>query len=181
VAQLAASIKPAPDFKTIADLNIAGSGPDAMKAFAASAEAVLRSNTSDATTTDLDYLKSAVIDGNDAALEHIASIAKGFRSSAAGIAALPVPQELAKADLSLINIFMRMSELDSDFTQTNTDPLAAILALQQYQTVATALQTAFADIGTVYATSYVSLPSGAPGAAFVNMIADIQREGARKL
>jgi hypothetical protein len=75
---------------------------------------------------------------------------------------------------------MRMGELDTDFTKANTDPLVAILALQQYQTVATALQKAFVDIGDAYAAAYVSLPSGVPGASFVNMVADIEREQVKK-
>ena len=180
VSMLTSTIQPAPNYKNIGELAVSGSGADAMKAFAVSAEAVLRTNKSDATTTDINYLKSAVIDGNESAYEHLLSIAKGFRSSAAGLAALPVPAELAQADLLLINTFMRMGELDTDFTKANTDPLVAILALQQYQTVATALQKAFADIGDTYAAAYVSLPSGVPGAAFVNMVADIERKQAEK-
>ena len=176
VAALTSSIKPAPDFKSMKDLNVTGSGPEAMRTFAVSAEAVLRNNKSDATTTDIAYLKSAIIDGNESAYGHIASIAKGFRSSAAGIAVLPVPEELASDALLLINTLMRMGELDTDFTQAESDPLVAILALQQYQTVTTALGKAFLNIGKDYAAAYISLPSGAPGAMFVNMIADIERE-----
>jgi hypothetical protein len=180
VETLAASIQPTPDFKSLSDLNVVGSGPDAMNAFAASAEAVLLKNTNDATTTDIAYLHSALIDGNDSAYAKIASIAKGYRGSAAGLAALPVPQELAEADLLLINTLMRMSELDIDFTRVNEDPLAAILALQQYQTVATALAQVFLDIGNAYASANLSLPAGAPGALFVNMTADVQRKQAAK-
>lgn len=180
VAALTSSIKPAPDFKAMKDLNVTGSGSDAMKTFAMSAEAVLLKNTNTATTSDINYLRSAIIDGNKSAYDHIASIAKSYRASAAGIAALPIPAELAEEALFLINILMRMSELDTDFTQTEADPLVAILALQQYQTVATALREAFVDIGDAYAKAYVTIPTGAPGALFVNVIADLKREQAAR-
>lgn len=178
VAALTSSIKPAADFKSMKDLNITGSGAEAMLAFAASAEAVLLKNTNTATTSDINYLRSAIIDGNKSAYEHIASIAKSYRASAAGLAVLPIPKELAEDVLLLINTLMRMSQLDTDFTQAEADPLVAILALQQYQTVATVLGRAFVNIGNVYATAGIAIPTGAPGALFVNMIADVERKQA---
>lgn len=175
---LTSSIKPAPDYKAMKDLQVTGSGVDAMKAFAIQAEAILLKNTNEATTTDINYLKRAIIDGDESAYGYILSIAKGYRGSAAGLAAVPVPKELAQDSLLLINTMMRMSQLDVDFTKADSDPLAAILALQQYQTVATALGKAFINIGKIYAEAGIALPAGAPGALFVNMIADIEREQA---
>jgi hypothetical protein len=171
---LTSTIKAAPDFKSLSDLTVSGSGFDAMKTFAASAEAVLLRNSNTATTTDLQYLKNAIINGDESAYGQIAAIAKSYRASAAGIAALPVPKELAVDGLSLINALMRMSGLDTDFTKAANDPLIAILALQQYETVVTAMGNAFLAIGNDYAAAGLSLPAGAPGARFVNMIADIK-------
>lgn len=178
IQRLTSTVKAAPDYKAIADLTISESGADAMRSFAANAEAVLLKNTNDATTTDINYLKSALIDGDTSAYGHILSIASGLRDSAAGLAVLSVPKELAQADLLLINILMRLSQIDVDFTKAGTDPLVAILALQQYQTVTTALGKAFIDIGDIYTKANVSLPPGAPGARFVNMTANIQSKQA---
>ncbi len=174
VNQLASSVKPAPDFKTAADLTVSGSGPDALRAFAVDAEAVLAKNTSDGTETDIDYLKAELEQGDTSAVPHIVSIAKMYRDSATGLAVLPVPQELAAADLSLLNTLMRLSEIDSDFARVEDDPLTAILALQQYAQVTQSLGKAFTDIGNVYAKADVVIPKGAPGASFVNMIADVK-------
>ena len=96
-----------------------------------------------------------------------------YRGSAAGLAVLPVPRELAAADLALINTLMRLSQVDSDFTRADSDPLVAILAIQQYAQVTQALGDAFSGIGKVYAAAGVVLPKGAPGASFVNMIANV--------
>ncbi|MHB8860205.1 MAG: hypothetical protein ACYC48_00515 [Minisyncoccota bacterium] len=173
ISQLASSVKPAPDFKSASDLTVSGSGADALKAFAASAEAVLVKNTSDATSTDLEYLQQALKNGDETAIPHIASIAKMYRGSAAGLAVLPVPRELAATDLALINTLMRLSEVDSDFTRVDSDPLTAILAIQQYAQVTQSLGQAFVAIGNVYAAAGITLPKGAPGASFVNMISNV--------
>ena len=53
---LTSSVTAAPDYKSASDLTVSGSGTDALKAFAVSAEAVLAANTDDATTSEINYL-----------------------------------------------------------------------------------------------------------------------------
>ncbi|KKW45324.1 MAG: hypothetical protein UY97_C0026G0007, partial [Parcubacteria group bacterium GW2011_GWB1_57_6] len=173
LSSLSSAITAAPDFKSAKDLTVSGSGAEALRAFAADAEAVLLKNTNNATTSELNYLKNAVENNDITALSHIASIAKGYRDSAAGLAMLPVPQELASVDLALINSLMRMSEIATDFTRVNDDPLAAMLALQQYPQAVLALGNAFVRIGTIYKDADVSLLASTPGASFVNLISDV--------
>ncbi len=170
---LSSVIVPAPDFKSTEDLIISGSGPEALAAFAANAEAVLVKNRSTASMSEINYLKSAVETNDDAALAHIASIAKGYRDAAAGLAALTVPAALAADHLALINSMMRMSEIATDFTRVHTDVLATILALQQYPQTVLALGNAFIHINAAYKSAGVSIPAGAPGASFVNLIPDV--------
>lgn len=173
VSSLSSAITTAPDFKSGKELNVSGSGSDAMKAFAVSAEAVLLKNTTDATKTPLGYLKSILEDNDTTATPHLASIAKMYRGSAAGLAALPVPTELTADNLALINALMRMSEIVNDFTKADSDPLATILALQQYVGVAQALGNAFLNIGTAYTIVGITLPAGTPGASFVNFASEV--------
>lgn len=167
------SVSLAPDYKSAKDVTVSGSGADTMRAFAVSAEAVLTKNTANATKTPLGYLKSLLQDNDTTVIPHLVSIAKMYRGSAAGLAMLPVPEELAVANLTLINALMRMSEITSDFTRADSDPLATILALQQYMGVAQALGTAFMNIDSAYTTAGVSIPAGAPGASFVNLVASV--------
>ena len=68
---------------------------------------------------------------------------------------------------------MGMSEIATDFTRADTDPLATMLALDQYPRAVIALGTAFTNIGRIYAAAGVTLPDKTPGASFVNLIADI--------
>ncbi|MFH1178594.1 MAG: thrombospondin type 3 repeat-containing protein [bacterium] len=180
---LSSIVVAAPDFKSMNDLLVFGSGADALKTFAVKAEAILLKNTSTATTSEIIYLKNAVENNDTTAIPHIASIAKAYRDSAVGLAALPVPQELATDILALINAMMRTSEIATDFARVNTDPFATMLALQQYPQTAFALGNAFINIGKIYTTASISLPNGSPGASFANLISDIaadQKSSAKK-
>lgn len=177
---LSSSVVPAPDFKTAKDLRVAGSGAEAMKAFAADAEAVLRKNTTTAVKSELLYLQDALQKGDTTAYANISSIAKGYRESAIGLSVLSVPAELASTHLTLINALMRTSQVADDFAKAETDPLTTMLALQQYLPATTALSTTFVNIGQIYARVGISLPAGALGASFVNLIADMERERANK-
>ena len=176
LSSLSSVVAVAPDFKSLKDITVSSSGPDALTAFAVNAEAVLLKNTSDASKSEILYLKDALENNDVTAFSHIASIAKQYRDSAIGLAVLPVPEELAADDLALINAMMRVSGIASDFTRADTDPLAAILALQQYPQAVRALATAFIHIGNIYKTAGVSLPAGVPGASFVNLITDVANE-----
>jgi len=170
---LSSAIVAAPDYKVAKDMTVSGSGADALKAFAASAEAVLLKNTSTAAKSEIYYLQAAVEEGDASALAHITSIAKAYRDSAAGLAVLPAPRELAAAHLLLVNALMRTSQIADDFTRANADPLATMLALKQYPQAVLNLSDAFLQIGTIYRDAGITLPKNALGASFVNLIADV--------
>lgn len=175
MAQFAAGISAAPDFKTLQDLATASNTADALRAYATAAGTVFATNTANASTSEIVYLRQAVQDpANDAVpLAHIASIAKLYRQTAVGLATLPVPTSLAPYDLAIINAFARLSGILSDFTKVDTDPMAAMLAIQQYPAAIQQLGDGLIGINKVYITANVSFPQGDPGAAFVNIIPSI--------
>ncbi len=166
---LSSAVITAPDFKSAKDLKILGSGADALKEFAVNAEAVLLKNTSTALKSELLYLIDAVENNDTEALAHIASISKAYRDSAAGLAALSVPVELAESHLALINAMMHVSGIASDFARVNDDTLAAMLALQQYVPASRTLGKAFADIEKVYDDAGITFHAGTSGSLFVNI------------
>ncbi len=166
---LIASIVTAPNFKSIRDLTVSGSGPEALRAFAAAAEAVLLANTNNASKSEIAYLTDAVQNNDTSALDYIASIAKAYRDSSAGLAALSVPKELVADHLLLTNSVMRIGQIIADFARVNDDPLATMLALGQYSQAIIALGTAFLNIGNIYKTAGISLSEDTPGAAFVSL------------
>jgi len=166
---LPALIAAAPNYKSASDLTRGRSGVEAFKAFAAGVEAVIIKNrqASDATKNELIYLQAAVDQNDSSALASLTSLAKMYRDSAVGIAALPVPPELASADAALVNALMRQSQIVSDFARVNVDPLATIAAIDQYMRLDQAFSDVFSGITSAYQTSGVSIPTGTPGALFL--------------
>ncbi len=176
ISSLTSSVTAAPDFKVARDLTVSGSGPEALKAFAVSAEAVFAKNVSPTKKSEITYLSDAVERNDATALANIALIAKAYRETAIGLSVLPVPQELAADDLMLINAMMRISEIATDFTRVNEDPLAAILALGQYPQATLGLINSFTHIGAIYKDAGVRVVAGEPGASFVNLIENTKKK-----
>ncbi len=173
---LAEAIAVAPDFKAAGDIDVLDTSVGTLKEFAARAEAVMRKNTTEATKNETDYLQDALENDDTEALAHIASIAKAYRDAAVGLAVLPVPRALATDDLRLINALMRLGQIAADFNKVFDDPLATMLALEQYPQAVASLGTAVANIGQIYAAAGITLLKGEPGAAFVNIAAEVKAE-----
>ena len=164
------SITAAPPFKRIEDLKVQGSGPEAMKAFADAADAIMRANKTTSTKSEIGYLMDVQQNGDTAALEQIRALAKLYRSIAAGLAALPVPQELASDSLALINAFARMGAATNDLAAVQEDPLVTMLALHQYPDNVLALGNAFIKIQKTFDAHRITFAQGEGGATFVNLM-----------
>ena len=172
--QLSSSVTAAPDFKSLQDLSLtATAGQNSLRSFANAAGAVFLANTANASTSEINYLKDAVQNNDTSALVHITEIAKAYRDTATGLAALPVPSTLAPYDLAIINALARLSGILTDFTKVNSDPLSAMLALQQYPSAVQALGNGFIGVNSVYVTANVTMAPTDPGAEFVNLIPEI--------
>ena len=169
---LSSMVVVAPDYKSAGDLTVVGSGVEALKTFAVSVEAIITQNrkVSGATKSEILYLQDVVENGDTSALSSLVAVAKMYRDSAVGLAALPVPAELAADDLALINLMMRSSQITSDFARVNTDPLAAMLALEQYVQVSQSVAQTFVTMSDVYLAAGITFPAGTPGADFLNAI-----------
>lgn len=178
LSDLANAAQETPAYKSMSDLTVSGSGKAALTSFAASAEQVLVSKANAATTSEVEYLKRAIQDGDAGALTYIGQIAKTYRDMAAGLSQLPVPQELATDDLALVNAFMRLSELTNDFTQYQKDPVVTMLALQLYPQAVKDMGDALIGMHQTFANENVTLSAGQPGALFVNLIPHIAQEQA---
>ncbi len=176
VEALASTIAPVQDYKTEKDIAVSGQGVAALRSFAATAEAVLVANQVDATKSELSYLEDMVVRGNTSAAAHLRSIARGYRSTAAGLAALPVPQELALPHLALINALARVGDITNDFALVEGDPLATMFALGQYTPTVLDLGNAFIAIGRVYSDAGITMAAGEPGGLFANFMKALAAE-----
>ncbi|MDD3531514.1 MAG: hypothetical protein PHV99_02925 [Candidatus Pacebacteria bacterium] len=182
ITKLSQDFAPAAPYKKAADLEVSGEGVDALRAFAVAAEAVLKKNATDVTKSEMGYFQDVVENSDASAVAHLASLSSAYRNTAVGLAVLPVPKELAAADLTIVNAIMRLSEIDNDFARVNSDPIAAMLALQQFRETELAAEHAFAALASVYAASGITFQNGTPGASFVNLMANLganQKTGAQ--
>jgi hypothetical protein len=158
------------EYKKAQDVLVSGSGPEALIVFAIQAEAIFEKNDNNASKSELLYLMDALEKNDQEALAHIASIAKSYRSAAIGLAALPVPKELATAHLAVINALVHTSGVIDAFAKAQTDPLSAMLALKEYVPAAQSLKKAFTDVANIYSAAGISLEDGEPGASYVNVV-----------
>jgi hypothetical protein len=173
-----ASIQPSPDFKTLKDMVISGSGAEALRAYAMDIEAILKKNTATASKTELEYLQEVVGTGNEEGYVALASLAKGYRESAMGISQLPLPSDLAKEMLGFINALARLGEITTDFAEVRTDPLSTMLALEQYSGTMLALARSLVELSAVYREGGVVFSNTEAGGAFVNMIVNLEKKQA---
>lgn len=169
LTELSASVTPAPDFKTASDIKVSGSGPDAMRAYAASVEAAINTYDPHTSGNDLEDLQDYLNTGSQADLDNLTKLAAFYQQAATGLAALTVPSEMASAHLALVNALARIGWEDSDFSHADSDPLSSMLALTQHIQTTFALRAAFASIVAAYAKEGVMLPAGSPGSSFMNL------------
>ena len=170
--QLSKTTLIAADSKTLADIKVFGSGPDTLRVFAIEAEKVFQKHMSTTVINEIQLLKNAVMNGDAEAFDRLASTAQIYRNYASGLMDLPVPQELVKDYLALINAMLMRSEADDNFTKVNTDPLTTMLALEQFSQTESTFWDVFSNISAIYVSSGVVLRNGTPGASFVNVIAN---------
>ena len=172
LSALSSMVAIAPDYKSAGDIIVSGSGADALKAFAVSVEAIIQKNRDAATITksEIFYLQDVVEKGDTSALSSLVAVAKMYRDTAVGLAALPIPTELSVHAPALINQLMRTSGITSDFARVNTDPLAAMFALEQYVLVDQLMEQTLASLGDIYAAANIVLPAGTPGATFLGTL-----------
>lgn len=159
----------APDYKKVSDIRVDGSGGDAMRAYAVDAQNIIATNRSGTSKNEVSYLKDAVEKGDTAALSSLSAIAKSYRTTAVGFAQLSAPVELGGIHLRLINSLMRLSEVINDMSRVNDDPLATIIALEQYPNVVQSFWSAMDDVGKAYRNAGVTVSVKEPGGVFVNL------------
>jgi hypothetical protein len=176
--QLTASVQPAPDFKTASDIKVAGSGPDALKAYAASAEQIFAANNPNLPEDQLQYLGEYLNNNDPAALAKLKALAASYENTATGLAALTVPSEVAATHLALVNALARLGWQIGDFSRSDSDPLAAMIALQQHSQTVIDVASALQKTADVFSAQQITLTPGTPGASFVNAMRTITKKPA---
>ncbi len=163
------------NYRTLSQINISGSGTKALRSYAATAQKALTSNTLSENKWVPSYLQEAVSGSSTSteAITHIRNISHMYTKSAAILAEISVPKEVAQANLDLVNAYAHMGAVTSNMAKFNTDPLVTFLAITKYKTSLLALAHAYVELSNVFRTAGVTFATGTPGASFVNVATDV--------
>lgn len=164
VASLAAS-QTRTDAFAAGDIRVAGSGRDALVAYAAAMEAA-QSTAPSFPYSEFVYFSDAVSKNDAGALSKVRAIAEGYASLASRAAQVSVPQEAATAHLSLVNAMANLGKSVGDMATVNEDPIRGMLGLKNYEKDVNALADALDALHAVFVRSGASIESGAPGRSF---------------
>lgn len=166
------NLAPATNFKTVADIKVSGTGPDALRAYAAAAETVIAAYIPRPrpAKNQIQYLQEYVNTNDAKILETLRAMAAFYRNAAAGLSVIAVPSEMAATHLALVNALARVGGEILDFSRIDRDPVAAMFALSQHSPTVAELGAAFADVARIFAAENIKLIPGTKGATFVNLI-----------
>lgn len=174
LTELETDVSPAPDFKSLSDIKTVASNSENLETFAGSMQGVFASYASNEPQGELYYLQDYLSTGNAADITALQQIAAAYQNSATGLAVLSVPTSAQNADLEIINAMARLGGIISEFAAVQSDPLEAMVALDQYPQAVTALSTGFTDLQTTYAGANVTLTQNMPGAQVVNLMSGVE-------
>jgi hypothetical protein len=169
VQQLATTqIRPA--MYGIADINISGTGSEALIAYAIAAEAAFAAHKTNLPYSETDYFKDAVEKGDKTALKNVTVISESYTATAASLAKIRAPKELASQHLAMINAMSRVGGDVADLASVKTDPIRSMLGMQSYQEDAVVFVNTLTSAYSVFTGAGVSIQTGNPGAAFYNLL-----------
>ncbi|MDE1966418.1 MAG: hypothetical protein KGI41_04230 [Patescibacteria group bacterium] len=157
---------PEQDSYAASQMKVQGTGPDALRQYAADAEAAFGANTVSANQSELAYFRDALQQNDPASLTKVAEIGAAYTKIAAALAKMPVPSELEQYHLALVNAFARLGTATSDMALIGTDPLRSALGVSRYQADSLLMLNALSSIAQVFGSESVTLVSGEKGYYF---------------
>ncbi|MDB5195138.1 MAG: hypothetical protein JWO84_322 [Parcubacteria group bacterium] len=155
-----------PDAYNRGQVQVVGSGPDALLSYAASAENVFAAHTVATDRGELEYYADAVEKNDLTALAQVKKIGAAYTAIAKGYIAVPVPKEAATPHLAVANALARLGSDITDMSTMQSDPLRSYLGLAKYEIDAPAFVQAMTSLEGVYASEQVVVPSGTGGSSF---------------
>lgn len=165
VSQLQAS-QVRTDAFSAADMKVSGSGPDALRAYAANVDAAFAAHISRLPYSELTYFSDAVEKNDSGALASVAAIGLAYTNTSKSFLAVPVPTEAANAHLAIANAMARLGTTITDMSMVNDDPIRAMVALGNYGDDTANLANALASMHIVFANENITIPSGTMGNGF---------------
>lgn len=160
---------PSGDSKSLQDLKIAGTGKDALMSFAADASTVLARYSVKKQVDEIKDLEAILTNTDPQKSSELSAIATMYQNYATGLSALTIPNELAEPMLRLINALALRATVYKNIAGYGTDPMLALVSVQQIAPSEIAWLTAFKDIGTIYADDGITAVPRTPSALFIQI------------
>ncbi len=148
-------------------VRVSGTGPDALMAYAASAEAVFAKNAAKTDKNEVEYLSDAILKNDPVAVAQLSKIGASYSATAKAYIAISAPKELAAPHLALANALAHVGSDITDMANISKDPLRGYVGLANYGNDGPALLTALTALDGVYKSEQVVIPVGTGGSHFV--------------
>lgn len=153
---------------SLGNVRVAGSGPEALRAYAVQAEQAFARNTVDADENELFYFTEAMQKGDAASMNKVVAISRAYKNIAAGLIQVSVPSEAQSAHLAFANSLAYMGLVVENMASIEKDPLRGMLGMSEYKTAADAMIRANAEFNTLFISAGISMGQGEPGYFFIN-------------
>lgn len=152
---------------SLGNVRVEGSGPEALRSYAISAEEAFSRNTVDTEQNELFYFTEAMQKGDKTAMNQVRAISRAYKNIAAALIQTPVPSEAQTAHLNFANSLAYMGIVVENMANVEGDPLRGMLGMSEYRTAAEAMIRAYAELNTVFAGSGISIGQGSAGYFFL--------------
>jgi len=150
----------------LSSVRVAGSGPDALRAYAVAAEAIFDANDPRFPKNEMQYLDDAVVRNDTAALDKLARLGAAFSKTGEELLDVPVPTEAQVAHLAIANAMKHMGTSVTNMSKMETDPVRVMLGMETYANGAAEYRAGFTMMNVVFTTAGVAVTEGQPGYDF---------------
>jgi hypothetical protein len=158
-----------PDAYAASDIKVSGSGPAALQAYAAQVDQAFASHGAQVSYDEMTYFADAAEKNDTSAVANLKAIASAYLGVAQAVAALPVPNEAAPADLAFVNATARLGGTISDLAAVQDDPIRALVALGDYSTDVQGFAAALQGFAGVFTQDGLVIPAGNAGYSFYHL------------
>jgi hypothetical protein len=158
---------------SLSQVNVQGSGSDALIAYAAADESIFKANTVTSTKNELEYFSDAVEKNDQSALKELATIGGAYTAIGPQLMEVSVPTEMQYAHLELSNAISKLGVDITDMSMLNSDPLRAYIGFSNYQNDVNSFGQALIDTNKVFTSEQVTIPADADGYSFYNLTASV--------
>jgi len=148
---------------TINQVNVAGSGPNAIRQYMSDFEGALLKDRTKAGSPELQYITAAVTSDDTSGLPKARAIGDAYMAQGTEMMKLSVPTELRLVHLRAANSIYRLGEITRDMSEIDEDPLLGMLGIIDYQPAAIEAIEALGAYTPILTSNQITFEKGEQG------------------